>query len=231
MSSQEFTKSAIATGVAELFTLPICTTKTVYQNSGFNSIYDASISIYRNRGIIGFYKASIPSVGGQVFSTASKWTLYNKINSIYPDNKFINGMISGISVSTVTHIADVIKVHIQMDSKNLLNKINRNPFSTLYSGYKWTFIKASISGPLFFPLCEYFKEKTNSVFIGSMFASIIGCVFMQPIDYFKTRSMYGNKIDLKNPFKGLSLNLMRVVPHFIIVMTVMDKLSNTNINS
>lgn len=224
MSSEQFIKSSIATATAELCTLPICTAKTVYQNSHFKSISEAFIFIYKDRGIAGFYKASIPSIGGQVFSTASKWTLYNNINSKYPNTKFINGMISGILVSTITHTADVIKVHMQMNSKNLIDKISKNPINTLYSGYKWTFIKSSISGPLFFPLFQFFKDKTNSVFLGSLFASIIGCIGMQPIDYFKTRSMYGNKIDLINPFKGLSINLMRVVPHFIIVMTVMDKL-------
>lgn len=227
MSGEDFTNfknSAIATATAEFLTLPICTTKTVYQNNHMKSIGQAFGSIYRTQGIIGFYKASIPSITGQVFTTASKYSLYNHLKTHWINNSLLCGALSGVLVSTISHTADVVKVHMQMNSTELLQKILNNPIKTLYSGYRWTFIKAGITGPLFFPLNDYFKHKTNSVFFGSLITSVISTTLMQPLDYFKTRSMYGNQIDTKNLFKGLSLNLMRVVPHFVIVMTTIDYL-------
>lgn len=222
-----FKNSAIATTIAELFTLPICTTKTVYQNNNLLTIRATVKLIYNNGGIMAFYSASLPSVGGQVFSTASKYSLYNALNTHCTDNKFICGSLSGILVSTITHVFDVIKVHIQMQD-NLTCKISENPYKLLVSGYKWTFAKAGIAGPIFFPLNEFLKETTNNVLISAVTTSIVTSTLMHPLDYFKTRSIYGNEIDIGKPFKGLSLNLMRTVPHFVIVMSIIDLLGGTH---
>lgn len=224
----DFINSAIATTLAEFITLPICTTKTNFQNGKHKNIKEAFIDIYKTRGMKGFYSASLPSVGGQVLSTALKYTIYKKLNTINNGHwsmKYLNGMICGISVSLITHPIDAIKVHMQMGSKDIIKKFSLNFF---YSGYRWTFIKMCVSGPLFFPLCDYFKEKTNSIFIGSLMASVVATTVMQPVDYLKTRGLYGNN-DIPKPrilFRGLSLNLLRVVPHFTIVMTTINYLNN-----
>lgn len=224
----DFINSSFATTLAEICTLPICTTKTNFQNGNHSNIRLTILSIYNTRGIKGFYKASFPSVSGQVLSTASKYTVFKKLNEINNSHwsmKYLNGILCGLSVSLITHPLDAIKVHMQMDTKELIKKFS---FKFFYSGYKWSFIKTCISGPLFFPLCDFCKEETGSIFYGSMTASVIATTIMQPVDYFKTRSLYGNDItfNFKLCFKGLSLNLMRVVPHFIIVMTTIEYLKN-----
>lgn len=234
MNIIDFRNSAIATMLAEIATLPICTTKTNYQNSNYTSIKETVKKIYKDRGLLGFYKASLPSIGGQVFSTASKFTIYKYLNSVndnYWFSKYLNGALGGIAVSLVTHPIDSIKVHMQMDTKQIFKKISENPYM-LYSGYSKSFTKAAISGPLFFPICDYFSKKFNSVFYGSLSASIIATILMQPIDFLKTIQIYqGHIIYNKNPlvyFKGLHLNLMRIVPHFTIVMTTIDFLNKYN---
>lgn len=226
----DFINSSLATTLAEIVTLPICTTKTNFQNGTYKNIRTTISSIYNSRGIKGFYKASFPSVSGQVLSTASKYTVYRKLNEINNSHwsmKYLNGILCGLSVSLITHPLDAIKVHMQMDTKELMKKFSLKFF---YSGYKWSFIKTCISGPLFFPLCDFCKEETGSIFYGSMMASIIATTIMHPVDYFKTRGLYGNDIifGIKSWFRGLSLNLMRIVPHFIIVMTTIDYLNKKN---
>ena len=70
--------SAIATGVAEIVTLPICTLKTVYQNTSSVSFVESAKKIYITSGIKGFYKASVPAIMSQMFSTSSKYAFYRK---------------------------------------------------------------------------------------------------------------------------------------------------------
>ena len=59
--------SSLATSIAELATLPICTIKTNYQNTHSNSIINTAKSIYSRGGIKPFYAASVPAIFGQVF--------------------------------------------------------------------------------------------------------------------------------------------------------------------
>jgi hypothetical protein len=94
--------SAIAASVAEIITLPICTTKTNYQNTNSNSIISTLKDIHNKSGIRGFYRASIPAITGQAFATSSKYALYRYFGSIegkYADKYYVkmaNGLFAGI---------------------------------------------------------------------------------------------------------------------------------------
>lgn len=59
-------KSAFCAGVAEILTIPVCTTKTVYQSSSFNSMKDTVKHIYYKKGIKGFYNGTTPAFAAQV---------------------------------------------------------------------------------------------------------------------------------------------------------------------
>jgi hypothetical protein len=232
MSNNNFNNiinSSIATACAEILTMPICTIKTNYQNV-YNmkdnpSILNISKYIY-NRGCIkSFYAASLPSISGQVFSTMSKYTLYRYFDSNpeYPiKNKFLNGMTAGIITSTITHPLDVFKVHLQMDKK-----ININ-FKNLYKGYSKTFIKIVISSSIFFPMYDTVKQKINNPIIASSISAIIATFIMHPVDYLKVRHMSGLPLyDGYNPktyYRGLTINLLRIVPHFVITMQIIELL-------
>jgi len=216
--------SSSATAVAEFATLPICTIKTNFQNIGDMkvrpSILGVTKDIYSRGGIKAFYAASYPAIGGQIFSTCSKYTLYRYFNSNpdYPiKNRFLNGLTAGVLSSLVTHPLDVIKVHMQMDKKF---------DGMIYRGYSKTFAKISISSTIFFPLYDTIKEKINNPFIAAGCSSVVACVLMHPVDYLKTRHMAGLKLyEGFNPliyYRGLSINLLRIVPHFIITMEVIE---------
>lgn len=224
--------SSTATAFAEFATLPICTIKTNFQNINDMkikpSIIDVTKKVYKRGGIKSFYAASYPAIGGQIFSTTSKYTLYRYFDSNpnYPvKNKFLNGLTAGVISSVFTHPMDVIKVHLQMGQR-------LDNFKNLYRGYSKTFTKIAISSSIFFPLYDTIKAKVNNPYLSAGCSGVVACVLMHPIDYLKTRHMAG--LDLYcglNPFvyyRGLSINLLRIVPHFVITMGVIEGMKKMN---
>ena len=228
MSYYDLGISALAATVAEVSTLPICIVKTNYQNSNTDSILKTIKRIYFpdkaevSGGLRAFYRASVPSVASQVFSTSSKYVLYRYFGK-YSDYTVLNGLASGICSSLVCHPIDVIRVHKQMNTPlpSMTTKV-------LYRGYSKTFFKAALGSCLFFPLYDFYYKKTENSLIAGFGSAVTSTTIMQPMDYLKTRHMYGQKLyhgwnsyyTLKPYYKGLTLNLARIVPHFMITMYV-----------
>lgn len=216
------TSAAFATIVAEIATLPICTIKTNYQNTNLK-ISQCVQQIYSHHGIAGFYKASLVAIVSQTLSTTLKYTGYEVIKSKYSDvSKPFIGLISGITSSIITHPIDVIKIHYQMQTP-ILPVIKENGLSLFYRGYSKTFAKVSISSMCFFPLYDKTREFTGNNFSAAFISAIISTTIMQPVDYMKVRHIYGLTFT-NNYFKGLSLNLARVVPHFVITMITVEQM-------
>ena len=65
---------------------------------------------------------------------------------------------------------------------------------------------------------------------GTRLAALTSTIIIQPLDYLKTRHIYGQSLyeggfkNLSSYYKGLSLNLMRIVPHFMITMLMIEYL-------
>lgn len=228
--SRNLAVSAGATLVAEVCTLPICTIKTNFQNGTYTSIAATAQAILRRDGLRGFYKASLPATLAQVLSTTSKYTLYQKLESVTHNtpyyNRFLNGLTAGVISSLMTHPLDIIKVHMQMNTRFLPVLQTVGP-KVIYRGYSKTLGKICVSSLLFFPLYDYFKEMTGSPTVAALGSSTIACTAMQPLDYMKTRQIYGvqhqHGLQVSKYFRGLSLNLMRVIPHFVIVMCAIEQ--------
>ena len=225
-----FYSSLIGTGLAEIITLPICTAKTNFQNSNQQSIKTLTKNLYQQHGIKIFYNASFPAIMGQMISTSSKYTLYkflttNEKNPI--KNKFLNGMIGGVTSSLITHPLDVVKVHLQM-KYNFSNVLREEGIKLFYRGYSKTFTKIAISSSCFFPIYETINEKIDNPMMASTFSGFLSAIIMHPADYLKTRHMSGKPLyQGLNPliyYRGLSLNLLRIVPHFMITMTTIEYL-------
>lgn len=228
-SRGDIINSAISTAIAEIATLPICTIKTNYQNTNSTSITQTVKDLHKKGGISAFYRASPASISSQVFSTSSKYFLYRyfeRQNFKY-SNKFFNGVASGILSSLITHPIDFIRIHMQM-GKPIIPEIKTHGPGVFYRGYSKTFGKVFVGSAMFFPLYDYANSMFSNAFIASAFSAVISTTAMQPLDYLKTRHIYGKNMyhgfTIKPYFKGLSLNLARVVPHFIIVMTTIDYL-------
>jgi len=222
MFIKDIVNSSIATGIAEIITLPICTLKTNYQNGQLKStrIIPMTKELYNIGGIKAFYRASFPAIFGQIFSTTTKYTLYKYFQAKY-DNKLISGATSGIISSFFTHPIDVIRIHWQMNEKI--------PVGVFYRGYSKTILKVTIASSLFFPLNDLIKENAycNS-FISGALSATLSTTIMHPFDYLKTRHVAGldlyTGINIRMLYKGLSLNLLRIVPHFSLVIGISDYL-------
>jgi len=264
---QRLIASAIASGVAEFITTPICTLKTNYQNTESNSILKTFREVYARDGIKAFYRASTFAVGGQIASSSSKYVMYKTITDLQIpySNKMTNGMMAGIISTILTQPLDSLKIHKQM-GKPIGPEIRKHGLFLLYRGYSKSFGKILISSSMFFPIYETIKEQNYHPLVAAGLSAIISTTIMQPLDYLKTRQIYGQSLygglDLKtepspsssglilkarahskdlslnlcrvvlhfvlNPrsyFKGLSLNLLRVVPHFAIMMTLIETIS------
>lgn len=238
MDISKLLNSAIGTAIAEFVMAPVCLLKTNIHNNN-QTIPQTIKEIYQNHGIKGFYSASLIAMSTQVFSTSSKYFLYKTIcekrglnDTKYgglTNNIFINNTFGCIIISLITHPLDCIKVNQQMHTSQLIKKIIDDP-RILYRGYSKTFFKTVISAPLFFPLQETIKSFTNDTFSASVISATIATIAMQPLDYLKNRHIYGNSLYDKQGFRiyfrGLSLNLLRVVPHFTIVISVTDYLNS-----
>ena len=234
--------SVIATCIAEIVTLPLCALKTNYQNVDGKTIVATLKSLWKNYGIKGFYNASAWAISSQILSTASKYTLYRKIQHSSP-NKFIAGAIAGFIGSIMTHPFDVLKIHFQTHNP-FMRELRKEGIKLFYRGYSKSFAKAVGGSMLFLPLYDTFNDyflankyllsiNTSTSVIAGMSAissSVISTTLIQPIDYMKTRHVMNHNykhvvpgtLSLKHfkpYFKGLSLNLLRVVPHFFITMT------------
>lgn len=232
MSYDHLKRSALATCFAELITLPCCTLKTNYQNTNSSSIVKTVMDMYNSGGIRIFYKASIPALASQMFSTSSKYTIYRYLEENYHSHRMINGLCAGIISSLFTHPLDTVKIHWQMQTPFLVELKKMGP-KIFYRGYSKTLGKVSVGSSLFFPLYDYFFEMSNkNVFVGSFLSAVTTTLFMHPIDYLKTRQIYGLFLYQGwNPikyYKGLTLNLMRTVPHFMITMSIISYLNKIN---
>lgn len=215
-------RSSFSTLIAELFTLPMCKIKTVYQNTDVKLIRNVALSIYKDSGISGFYNASVPAISSQIISTSMKYTLYHELK----DNNYIScnirlkncidGLISGIVTSIVTQPLEFLKIHKQMNS--LINIRN------VYQGYSKSLLKTAIGSTLFFPLYDLFKDiSDDNKFVGGIVSSTISTIIMHPFDYLKTRAIYGlGSFPIHECFRGLSVNLLRIVPHFTIIVIISE---------
>lgn len=225
--------SIIGSCVAEIATLPICTIKTVRQTTGLSAINSVK-KIYNSHGWKSFYNASFPAVSAQIFSSTYKLTMFNYLKTKYnivDSKKLIYiGIFTSLTCIFFTHPMDYFRIMLQNN-----NRIN---LKEIYRGFSPNICKAIIGGAMFLPLRETLKNNlplVQSWKIGIVTA-IISTIVMHPFDFFKT-FMIGNfagdnadanakaKIPFRNPYRGLSLNIARIVPHFVIMTEVADMIS------
>lgn len=233
---------AFATLLAEIITQPICTVKTNYQISKMTT-FQTTKYIHNSFGLKGFFMASKPAIISQILSTTSKFTIYEKLkehrhtekNDLF--NNSINGIISGIIGCTITHPVDVWKNFNQRGqsmTNYLKSSVKTNTLiPSLYRGYSGSLGKNIILYSSLFPLNDYFKDKFGSTMISAPLTTIIMCMVLQPIDYYKTVVMAGQKPT--NFFRGTHLIIGRSIPHFFLTMYLTeifrDKIIQNNTNN
>lgn len=241
MSSYDhLVNSAVGVTVAEICTLPLCTIKTLYQNDNNNTKpLNIIKQVYKKYGVYGFYNASIPSVSAQIISMSFKWAFYKRLggndskkNSLFTNIK--NGVVSGLTVSIITHPLDFNKIYLQMKNPGLL-LLKKEGFMRLYKGYSKTFCKVFVGSCTYLPLNDYFSNKFNNGFYGAVITSFISTLIIHPFDYLKTIHIYDNLkyhgFEIRKYYKGLPLNMARQVPHFTITMSCINWFNNKSNNN
>lgn len=219
--------SMLATAVAEVITIPLCTIKTNYQTELSNkSILATFKNIYFSRGIFGFYNSSLSAVTSQIISTSTKFTFYSMIRDYRNTDKksitgnMCNGILAGLASSIFTHPFDVIKVCHQRGNR-LHNELKNYGLSLFYRGYSKSVSKSIFVGCIF-PIYDFYKIYTDSIYVASISSSITMALIVQPIDYIKTRHVAGldwfRGTNLLDYYRGIHVNLMRVIPHFLVTM-------------
>lgn len=166
-------------------------------------------------------------------------------NSVW--HRMKSGLFSGMLSSIFTHPIDVwrsIYQNQQILSDHLTGYVrsteakwySSNKITLAYRGYTKTLGKTAIGSITFMPLFDTIKHHLsrgtevsdnkiyNTILASSLTASIATPICHIP-DYLKIRHTSGtdpyHNIS-KNIFRGLSLNLLRVIPHFTIVMTIIE---------
>jgi hypothetical protein len=225
---EHFISSSIGSACAEILTLPICTIKTIYQTQTLTKLTPLQIAsnLYQTKGIKGFFQASTPAIISQVISTSSKYYLYHAIKDYRKTedsniiSNSINGGLGGLGGSLLSHPFDVWKNHLQRGQTLSNFRIKK-----LYSGYSGTIAKNILLYSMLFPVYDFYKLHITNPLIASIFTSVTCSVITQPLDYYKTVLMTGNKFaGWGNPYKGYSLMISRTIPHFMISMTITDNI-------
>lgn len=239
MSWLDLLSSSSATSIAELLTIPICTIKTNYQtNLNYKSFIHVTKDIYKSRGIYGFYSASLSAMMAQIVSTSTKYTSYSYIKNIRNTekhdlkNNILNGALGGSIASIFSHPFDVVKIHQQSNIKFIPELRSVGPM-ILYRGYSKTFTKNILLTSLIFPFYDFYHSKTDNIVIASVLSSLTVTLIIQPVDYLKVRHISNQQLyinfdslytNLKYYYRGVHINLLRVIPHFIVTMFVTDRI-------
>lgn len=224
-----FFANIISTSIAEIATLPICTTKTNMQVNN-TKFLDTIKKINREKGLMGFYSASIPSVMSQCISSSTKYSFYKFLNNFRKTekndylNQSINGVIGGIGGSLFSHPFDVWKNYKQRN-ENIINRIRNNGVKIIYSGFTQSIAKNISLYSVLYPVYDFYQNKFNNPLISSPLTTFTISIFVQPTDYLKTRFMANNyKIILKDLYNGYFLMNLRNIPHFMITMYFTEKI-------
>lgn len=222
---------SLGTCMAELATIPICTIKTNYQTNMHNKTIPSTIAhIYKTRGWVGFINASHIAVISQIVSTSVKYTSYEKIKNIRGSdntigNNIVNGCVAGIIASFFSHPLDTLKIHQQSDIA-ISPRLNSDGLRLLYRGFSKTIIKNILMTGSILPLYDMYKSFTGIPLVSAMLTTTTVTLFLQPIDFLRVRHIAGKSLflgyDIRNYYRGLSINYIRVMPHFAITMTVTE---------
>lgn len=208
--------SIYGVSLAEILTLPICTIKTIYQVENLN-IRDSVKKIYRNPSTI--YKSTIPAVAAQIYSSTYKLFLFTYFQSYFHKAYEIMILSAIISVSAliVTHPLDYFRVSYQINSS-----IGNNYFK----GIVPNIMKATIGGITYLPIRQIIKNNYPHLesWKAGLYSALISTIIVHPFDYFKTYLLGNNhsNINFMKSYRGIHINLLRIIPHFIIMTETSD---------
>jgi len=234
MDTSYVINNMIASSIAEIITLPLCTIKTNHQVENNRFLKDTILQIYQKHKFIGFYQASFPAILSQVMSTTTKFSFYRYLSQIRETKKndiiqnSINGVLGGLAGSVICHPIDVYKNYTQRGA-NYFEELRIKKHKILYQGYSQTILKNIVLYSILYPTYDYYYSKTNSSTISAIGTTITVGFITQPFDYLKTRYIAGvYAYRIKDLYKGFGIMLMRNIPNFLITMSIINFLNEKN---
>jgi len=234
MDTSYVINNMIASSIAEIITLPLCTIKTNHQVENNRFLKDTILQIYQKHKFIGFYQASFPAILSQVMSTTTKFSFYRYLSQIRETKKndiiqnSINGVLGGLAGSIICHPIDVYKNYTQRGA-NYFEELRIKKHKILYQGYSQTILKNIVLYSILYPTYDYYYSKTNSSTISAIGTTITVGFVTQPFDYLKTRYIAGvYTYKMKDLYKGFGIMLMRNIPNFLITMSIINFLNEKN---
>lgn len=219
--------NAIGTGVAEILTLPICSIKTNYQ-VGNDTFRQVVTKIYRGAGVRGFYSASAPAFFAQVTNASFKYTGYNFLKETTGLPLPVCGLMAGLTVSIFTHPLDFVRISWQRQV-SVSEEIRQNGLRVIYRGYTKNIVKVLVGATTYLPIYDKLHQFGLNTFQSALGSAVISTTIMQPIDFAKTVHTAGfnwRRCSLREYFRGYHINMMRIIPHFMIMMGTTEYLKS-----
>lgn len=167
----------IASTMGEIFActvrVPVEVVKQKMQVKQYMHFNQAVSSIYRNEGILAFYRGFAPTISREIPFACIQFPLYENLKKIYESRKetslggyesAITGAISGGFAAAVTTPFDVIKTRTILSSRNDINHsgiistfkhiIKTDGAARLFSGIAPRVLWISLGGSIFFGAYE-----------------------------------------------------------------------------
>ena len=195
----EFIAGAISGFGQTLFGHPLDTIKVRIQNG-------APIS---NLKLTHFYRGvTYPLISSSIINSVI-FGVYNKTNKNI-NNKFISGMLSGMSAAPFVYLFDIYK------SKRQLNKeVSIRTFLNS-KGYIACSLRESIAFSTYFISYDYCKDKGLSVPISGSIAGLLNWTLTYPLDVIRNRQLVSNISMIEaykkgNLWKGYSICASRAI--------------------
>jgi len=244
---------ALAGAAAEFLTLPIYSLKNVMETSR-QPLRVSLSNMIRQGGVLSFYNGWYWGISRQTVNIAARYGFYKKTEQEVSKHlghslplwvvRLASGAASGLPTALLTHPLDnfCITAQLRAENRNRLTIFERWAFEGWlfpFKGLSAAFFRNFMVGALVFPLNETYRgaevgwgEQKMIIppYLSPVLASLSATMIIQPVDFVKTRKSQNLPAFVGwNPrsyYRGLSMNLLRVVPHFWLVSSVIGLLES-----
>jgi hypothetical protein len=218
-NERRFIRAACGTLIAETLTQPLCTIKTLYQTTpSATGWLPCARTLYRESGVWGFIRSSPLATCSQIIASSTKITCYLGLVDAVGDQvpKPALGAVAGALGGLFSHPLDVLRIQVQRGDGLKFSA------ARAYRGLRYTLQKNVLVASILFPTFSALKSRDHGTITSAVGASLLTTLIVHPVDLWKTQRVAG--VALGGLYRGFTLNLARVLPHFVLTMVVMEKI-------
>jgi len=218
---------------------PFDTIRVVYQEGAYKNIAECAKSLYKNNGIMSFYKGLVPPLIGVALEKCALFGVYDNFKRCNPlfdatcdtySNTFVSGLFAGLVTTTIVTPVEKIKILLQNQKQaNIATLVRGGGISALYNGWTATLFREVPGYGIYFTVYEYLKNTFGlpNAYTPALYGALCGVAswtFIYPSDPIKTK-MQNNSIGFKEAlgiimkneglmglYRGMPLALFRAIP-------------------